>query len=138
MRADLGDEEARKQKAAQRAYDLLIDYVATATELGVQPRRVEAGSLVLTATGISLASWPKASDGSISYYPLITSSQFNHVWLAAESQGLSVTPGNQFFLRGKELPATEAAAWLASVADFDEQVILETLENALRGNLASV
>jgi hypothetical protein len=138
LRSGQAEPEARNQQAVQRAYELLTDYVSTATELNVRPRFVEKGHLALTAAGIALASWPKAADGSITYFPLVISSHFAHFWLAAESQGLSVTPANDFFLRGKALPANEAAAWLAAVAGYDEKVILETLENALKGDLSAV
>lgn len=138
LRSSQEGDEARQQEATQRAHDLLVDYVATATELNVQPRRVESGSLALTAAGIALASWPKAADGSITYFPLVGASYQAHFWLASESQGLSVTPDSQFFLKGKPLSASDAAAWLAAAAGFDAQVILQTLEGALKGDLAMV
>lgn len=134
LKSEQGDSEARKQAAVQSAYDLLIDYVHTAGELGLQPTVVEPGSLVVRAAGIAMASWPRYSDGNIRYFPLVASARFDHLWLAAQAQGLSVTPEGAFYFRGGPTEATVAAAWLASEFDFDAEKILDTLKNALRGS----
>jgi hypothetical protein len=138
LKAEKSDSEARKKAATQRAYDLLIDYVRTAGELNVQPQAVEAGSLNVQAAGIAMASWPKSSDRSIRYFPLVLSARFDHHQLAAESQGLSVTPDGSFYFEGKPTEPTMAAAWLASVCDFDADRILEVLKKALQGSPEAV
>lgn len=137
LRKEFAETEARKEQAIQRAHNLLADYVATAKQLGVEPRVVDRTSMAAQATGIALAKWPNSPDGHIRYYPLVTASRFE-LWLAAESQGLSVTPENDFFLEGDRIQITEAAVWLATIAGHDQDIVTETLKNALRGKPASV
>lgn len=49
-----------------------------------------------------------------------------------------MTPENDFFLEGDRIQITEAAVWLATIAGHDQDIVTETLKNALRGKPASV
>lgn len=138
IRASQTDSQGGQRRAIEHAHELLNDYVATAGKLGLEPRSVDPNSRAAYATGIALAKWPRSTDGNLVYFPLVIDAGYADIlWLGGESQGLSVTPSGQFFFKGAQTSAEQAASWLASVCGFDEEEITACLTNALKGSPSS-
>lgn len=126
--------EITRSETVQQAEELLRAFIPAAQEIKTPLRTVPADSNAVQATGIAIASWPKTEEGEYHYYPLLTSNAFDSFWLAAESQGLSVIPSGQFYLKGDPVSSEDAAHWLAELAKWDPTAIRNALTNALKGH----
>lgn len=130
------DADRRRVQACESYCEAgLNGFIQAAAKVGTSFVQLEMDSVAAQSAGIALAAWPTTSVGGKTvarYYSILTHSEFDFLWTAADGQGVTITLDGQTFSEGKACSVSYAAALIARLVGYDTEQAKELFTAALR------
>lgn len=136
IRGGMEADQAKSEECIAYCRSALQHFNTTAKSVGTPVVEVESGSMAAQAAGIAMGSWPMV-DGRARYYRILTNGTFDHVWTAADGQGLTQTEDGHLHFEGRSAGVDDVAKAVARMAGFDSDQAKRVFEAALRGEALS-